>query len=107
MNNYDGSQVGVPYVRVHRIEIDYPDAGQMPSAVLHQSLAVKCADGKNRKIDDLGTLGVQFDFAAHGSDPIPLVSPDNAAPLGANTTLNMAMLNILAVVRKAQLASEV
>lgn len=106
MNNYDSSQVGVPYTRVHRIEISYPDNGLMPSAVLHQSLAVKMADGKTRRLEDLDQIAVQFDFAADGTTPIPLVSPDTGVPLGPTTTLNMVMLSILAVVRKAQLATE-
>lgn len=105
MHNYDASQVGVPYTRVHHIEIYYPDNGQMSSATLHQSLAVKMADGKIRKIEDLSPIGVQFDFAANGATPIPLVSPDTGAPLGADTTLNMVMLGILAVVRQAQIAA--
>jgi len=101
--NFDASQVGVPYVRAHRIIIDYPDQGQKPTAVIEQSLACKMADGAIRKLEDLPALNVSFDFAADGSTPIPLVSPDNAAALGQNTTLNMAMLNILAVVRAEQL----
>lgn len=106
MNNYDASQVGVPYVRVHRVDINYPDSGLKPSATLHQSLAVKMADGKIRKLEDLPLIGVEFDFAANGSDPIPLVSPDTGAALGPTTTLNTVMLNILAVVRQAQLAAK-
>ena len=105
MSNYDASQVGVPYTRVHRIEIQYPDNGQMPSATLHQSLAVKMADGKIRRLEDLSPIGVQFDFSANGSTPIPLVSPDTGAALGPTTTLNMVMLSILAVVRQAQIAA--
>ena len=106
MNNYDASQVGVPYVRSHKIVIDYPDSGQKPTAVIEQSLAVKLADGTVRKLNDLTPLTITIDFAANGVDPIPLVSPEDASPLGADTTLQMAFLNILAVVRQAQIRAE-
>ena len=106
MNNYDASQVGVPYVRAHRIVIEYPDALGIPEATVEQSLAVKLADGSVRKLQDLGTMVIKFDFANHGADAVPLVSPDNGSSLGANTSLNMAMLNILAVIRQAQIKAE-
>lgn len=99
--NYDASQVGVPYVRAHRLIISYPDAGQMPTAVVEQSLAVKLADGTVRKLENLADLTINLDFS-QGDAPIPLVSPDNAAPLGADTTLNQAFLAVLAVIRAEQ-----
>lgn len=106
MNNYDASKVGVPYVRSHRIVIDYPDSGTMPTAAVDQYLAVKLADGSVRNLEAMGVLNINIDFAANGSTPIPLVSPDTGAPLGANTTLQMAFLNILAVIRQAQIKAE-
>lgn len=106
MNNYDASQIGVPYVRAHRIVIEYPDALGIPEATVEQSLAVKLADGAVRKLQDMESMVIRFDFAEHGGDPIPLVSPENGANLGANTTLNMVMLNILAVIRQAQIKAE-
>lgn len=106
MNNYDASQVGVPYVRAHRIVIEYPDAMGIPEATVEQSLAVKLADGSVRKLQDLTPMLIKFDFAGHGGDPVPLVSPEDGSLLGADTTLNMAMLNILAVIRQAQIKAE-
>lgn len=103
MYNYNASQVGVPYVRAHRITINYPDNGLPPSANIEQSLAVKLADGTIRKLEDLPTLSRSFDMLNDGNTPIPLVDPSTAAPLGANTTLNNVMLQILAVVRREQL----
>jgi len=103
--NYNGSQVGVPYVRVHKITIDYPDKGLNPSAVLEQSLGVKLADGTIHKLQDLQPIGVTFDFAADGTTPLPLISPEDASHLGANTTLQEVMLGILAVVRSEQIKS--
>ncbi|MFY7864494.1 hypothetical protein [Roseateles sp.] len=101
--NYDASQVGVPYVRAHRIEILYPDAGQLPQAFIEQSLAVKLADGTVRKLEDLPPIRAEFDLANDGLRPIPLVDPSSAAPLGVDTNLRNVMLAILAVVRKQQL----
>lgn len=106
MNNYNASQVGVPYVRSHKILIDYPDSGQLPTAVIEQSLAVKLADGTVRNLNDLPPLTITIDFAANGTTPIPLVSPEDGSALGANTTLQIAFLNILAVVRQAQVRAE-
>lgn len=100
--NYDASQVGVPYVRAHKITIHYPDNGQMPWAVIEQSLAVKLADGTVRKIEDIPAIQRSFDLVNDGGLPIPLVSPEAAQPLGADTSLNQVFLQILAVVRQEQ-----
>ena len=102
--NYDASQVGVPYVRAHEIEIFYPDNAQMPHAVIHQSLAVKLADGTIRTLEKLPAITASFDLANNGTAPIPLVSPDTGAALGPSTSLQGVMLGILAVVRQQQLA---
>lgn len=104
MINYDASQVGVPYVRAHKITIHYPDNGGLPWAVIDQSLAVKLADGTVRKLQDLPSIQRSFDLTNDGALPIPLVSPDTGAAMGPSTNLNMVMLGILAVVRKEQLA---
>lgn len=103
--NYDSSQVGVPYVRAQRVEIFWPDAGRKPHAVINQSLAVKLADGTVRQLENMAALEVVLDFD-HATDPIPLVNPETGLPLGQNTTLQMAMLNVLAVVREKQIAAE-
>jgi hypothetical protein len=105
MANYNGSQVGVPYVRAHRIVISWPDATAKPFAVIEQSLGVKLADGSVRKLENLADITVELDFT-QGDAPIPLVSPDDASPLGMDTTLNQAMVAVLAVVRKYQIAAE-
>ena len=101
--NYDASQVGVPYVRASRVLIDYPDKNATPRAVIEQVLVVKLADGTIRELEDLNSISITMDLVAHGSDPIPLVSPVNGATLGANTTLNTVMVQILAVIRASQL----
>lgn len=106
--NYDPSQVGVPYVRVHKMSITWPDSAeaQVPVATLEQSLAVKLADGSIRTLEKMQTLDVQLDFDAHGNSPIPLVNPENASSLGADTTLNQTMLAVLAVIRQAQIVAQ-
>lgn len=105
MNNYDASQVGVPYVRAHRLTINWPDNGQMPTAVIEQSLGVKLLDGAVRELERLPALDVALDFA-NGNVPIPLVSPEDASPLGMDTTLNQAFVAVLAVIRQAQIKAE-
>ena len=101
--NYDPSQVGVPYVRAHRITIDYPDNNLLPSVKIEQSLAVKLADGTVRKIEDLLPITRALDMPNAGDDPIPLIDPETGQPLGSDTSLNMAMLQVLAVLRFEQL----
>lgn len=102
--NYDASQVGVPYVRAHEIEIFYPDNSQLPHAVIRQSLAVKLADGSIRTLETLPAITASFDLVNNGTAPIPLVDPATGAQLGPVTTLQGVMLGILAVVRQQQLA---
>lgn len=101
--NYVSTQVGTPYVRAERIDIYYPDNGQLPHAIIHQALAVKLSDGTIRKLESLPSITATFDLAANGNAPIPLVDPSSGSPLGPTTTLNSVMLGILAVVRQRQL----
>lgn len=100
--NYDPSQVGVPYVRAHRIVINYPDNGVVPSVNIEQSMAVLLADGTIRTIDQLPTISTPLDLAQDGAVPIPMINPNNGQPLGVDTDLNTAMLNVLAVLRSKQ-----
>lgn len=102
-NNYDSSEVGVPYVRAHRIVIEYPDQGRPTQATIHQSVAVKLKSGEVRKIEDLPPLIRSFNLQIDGTTKIPLVHPETGAELGVFTDLNTVMLNILAVVRREQL----
>lgn len=101
--NYDASQMGVPYVRAHRIIINWPDSSMSPTASIEQSLAVLLADGSIRKLQDLPTIETALDMQNDGGDPIPLVNPEDGTDLGQNTSLNMVMLGVLAVVRAKQL----
>lgn len=99
--NYDSTQVGVPYVRVPSLVIDYSNNAR-PVATIRQSLAVKLADGSIRELEPVPEIIAAFDMAAEGTTPIPLVDPTTGASLGMNTTLQQVMLSILAVVRKEQ-----
>lgn len=103
--NYDSSQVGVPYVRAHRLVIDWPDNNGIPTAVVQQSLGVKLLDGSVRELQRLPDLAITLDFTK-GNEPIPLVNPDDASLLGADTTLNQAFLAVLAVIRVEQVKAE-
>ena len=104
--NYNASQVGVPYVRVSRIVIGYPDSsGGLPSATLTQSMAVKMADGSTLHIGDMPSITTEFDLVANGMNPIPVVDQTTGAPTGATTSLDNAFGEILAVVRSIQNAA--
>lgn len=101
--NYDASQVGVPYVRVNKITIDYPDNGGMIQAHIDQTLAVKLADNSVRELQEINSFVINIDLATEGSAAIPIIDPSSGANLGVNTNLNNVMVQILAVIRKHQL----
>lgn len=105
MTNYDPSKVGVPYVRVSRLILDWP-ADALPTAHIEQALGVTLADGSARQLEALPALTVTLDLAAHGDDSVPLVSPADGSSLGANTTLNQAFLAVFAIIRQQQLIAE-
>lgn len=100
--NYDSTQVGVPYVRANKVEIFYPVTNRHPQAIISQQLAVKMADGTIRPLEDIPPITVTFDMLTDGTVPIPLVDPTSGVTLGVNTTLQQVMLGILAVVRREQ-----
>lgn len=104
--NYNGSQVGVPYVRAPRITINYEPSGRT-TATIEQALAVKLADGSVRHLEALPALTCELDLAGHGNDPIPMVSPEDASSLDIDTTLNQTFLSVLAVIRSEQLKAEI
>lgn len=103
--NYNASQVGAPYVRVNNITITYPPGGQARVG-FSQVLAIKAADGTVYELQQLAPISADLDLAAHGTDPIPLVSPEDGSSLGSDTTLQQVFLAILAVVRQIQLQQE-
>ena len=104
--NYNpSSPVGVPYVRAHRVTIEWPDRGLVPWFVIEQSLAVRLADDSIRQIEVLPTLRGTMDLANDGDDAIQVVHPETGAEItGMTTSLNQAFLAVLAVVRQAQIA---
>ena len=104
--NYDSSTVGVPYVRSTQVIINWPDSiDGLPKAIFSQCNAVILADNTVRNLDTIQTIEIPLDLANNENNPIPLVNPTTGAALGANTTLNTVMVQILAVIRQAQIAS--
>lgn len=119
--NYDTRSVGVPYLRVPRIEIGYPPpgSGESPDVTLHQVWAVKMANDAIQVLRNPPTLPVintPIDPTSQSS--IPLVDPDSGLPLSADmragiasavnlgfVTMPIAMLVILAVARSIQTAN--
>ncbi|MDE2098906.1 MAG: hypothetical protein KGL39_16755 [Patescibacteria group bacterium] len=104
--NYDATQVGVPYCRVSRIFINYPDNGQAPSLTIEQCLAVRLADGTPRKLENLPSIDVPIDMSK-AQEPIPLIMPETDSPIPDKfTNLQQVYMCVLAFVRAAQHADE-
>lgn len=119
--NYDTRQIGVPYLRVPRIEIGYPapGSGSSPDVTLRQVWAVKLAGGAIEVLQTAPAVPViNAPIDAASQTPIPLVDPDSGLPLDAATraaiagavtsgvvTMPIAMLVILAVARSLQTAA--
>lgn len=117
--NYDTTQVGVPYIRVPRIEIGYPPPGSDSSAdvTLRQTWAVKLKDGTILEAPSVALDHPVINTPVDPTDatPVPLVDPDTGGELDAGlraqiagaisagvVTLPIAMLVILAVARSIQ-----
>ncbi len=106
--NYNpSSPVGVPYVRAHRVTIDWPDRGLLPRRTIEQSLATRMADDTIRQLEVLTTIHGSMDLANDGDAPIPLINPETGETIsGQFTSLNQAFMCVLAVVRQSQIAAE-
>jgi hypothetical protein len=102
MSNHDASQVGVPYTRISRITIHYPDGDNTPSVVIEQSEAVKLLSGVVRHLGTLPTIVANLDFSK-ATDPVPLVNPNL---IGSDTTLQQAFMCVLAIARQEQNKAE-
>lgn len=102
--NYDSSQVGVPYVRTPEIVIAYPDRGMVPYVVIKDRLAVLAADGTVHHLaQGLDPIQAALDLANDGDDEIPLIDPSTGAEIpGMTTTLNQGFMAILAITRFIQ-----
>ena len=113
--NYDTRSVGVPYIRIDDIRIQYPPPGStdLPAVTLDQAWAVKLASGQIVQISRAGRIETPMD--ATDATPIPLIDPDSgeALPEAVRTqiagaiaagvvTRPIAMLVILAVARSLQ-----
>ena len=105
-NNYNSSNVGVPYIRANRIVFEYPadDLPGVPQVTMQieQTEGVKMADGSRRTLKQLPTITSKLDQAQQWTEQIPLVDPTTGAPTGQYVTRQQVMLSVLAVVRAAQ-----
>jgi len=104
--NYNGSQVGVPYVRCPKITIHYLDRGQKPIVVIDQALAVKLADGTVYQLEEMKSIQVELDLVADAHKTFPLINPEDDSPLNAETDLQTVYLQNLAAVRHIQKSQE-
>ncbi len=102
--NYDPSQVGVPYVRTPEIVITYPDRGMAPFVVIKDRWAVLAVDGTVHHLAQaLDPLTSTLDLEGAGADEIPLIDPATGAEIpGQTTTLGHGFMAILAITRHLQ-----
>lgn len=101
MRNYDSSQVGVPYIRVPSIQIEYPQPLHA-SVKLSEVEAVMLADGSIRQLNELGEISFMVTPAGM-ADVLRLVDPTTGDDIpGATMTVQQLMLGILAMVRREQ-----
>jgi len=103
MRNYDSSQVGVPYIRVPAIQINYPQP--LHAAIRFQEVeAVILADGSPRQLNELGERSFTVS-PSQMSDVIQLVDPTTGVDLpGQTMTVMQLMLGMLAVIRREQVS---
>ena len=101
LENYDSTAVGVPYIRVGNIAIQYPISG-IPQVTISQTTAIRLADNSIIELGYKNSISFSLDMVNNANTPIPLVHPTTGADLGANTTLQQLMLGVLAVVRQQQ-----
>jgi len=101
MRNYNSSQAGVPYVRVSKIIIEYPEPYKAVVTCTEVE-AVKLADNSVRKLVDLGELRFEVN-PNQMADVLNVVNPDDGSVIPDTTvTKQQVMLGILAVIRDAQ-----
>lgn len=117
MRNYDCRDVGVPYVRVSKVVINYPSAG-IAHVQLDEESAVKLKDGAFLALSPLGALSDTIDLAVKGMDVMPLVDVDSGLPLdpvicqqlgamvaAGAVNMNFVMLTLLAAIRAQQMTA--
>jgi hypothetical protein len=97
---FDTTQVGVPYIRINNINIEYP-APNTANVTFSEQQFVPLADGSHVALggDNSRTFRVNPSDMATS---IPLVSPETGEPLGAEMTYGQIMLGILAALRANQ-----
>ena len=99
--NYNSTAVGVPYIRACNITIQYPDSG-IPTITIEQEKAVKLADNSIVRIGSIPSIEFSLNIADNTTQ-IPLVDPTSGSNIGLNTTTQMTMLAVLAIIRQQQL----
>ena len=99
MRNYDTTS-GLPYPRVTRITIDYPETGR-PTVNYVERTAIVDAAGVVRMLDGGGQEVWMELPAAH--QPVGLVSPATGQPIPGATTVTELLMGMTAMVRRDQL----
>ena len=97
--SYD-TTLGLPYPRVGRILIDYPESGA-PTVEYIERTAIVDAAGDVRLLDGVGTTH-RMQIPAL-TQPVQLVDPATGALMGGTTTVRDLLLGITALLRRDQL----
>lgn len=97
--NYDTTQ-GLPYPRVTRIVIDYPESGQ-PTVDYVERAAIVASSGAVCMLDGSGqSYRMQIPTP---DKPVQLVSPATGQPIGGTTSVAQLLLAMTAMIRRDQL----
>ena len=98
--NYDSTKVGVPYMRVNRIEINYPSAATA-NVVMSQTQCVMLADKSTIPMGEPSLLELALSPQDMGTK-IHIVDPATGADSGQTTTIGAVMVGLVAVIRAKQ-----
>jgi hypothetical protein len=97
--NYDTSN-GLPYPRVTRIVIDYPESG-VPTVDYIERTAIVDSAGTVRMLDGGGQL-LRMQLPGP-TETVGWVSPATGAPIPGSTTVQELLMGVTAMVRRDQL----
>lgn len=97
--NYDTTN-GLPYPRVTRIVIDYPESG-IPLVEYTEHTAIVDSGGTIRRLNDVGQrIMLQV---PPPNEPVQVINPATDADIpGVTTTVQQTMLGITALIRRDQ-----
>jgi hypothetical protein len=97
--NYD-TTTGLPYPRVRRIIIDYPESG-IPTVEYEERTAIVDASGAVRLLD--GRPEVRLLPLPEPTQPVGYVDPATGAQIPGSTTVQQTLIGVTSLIRRGQL----